>query len=132
MSDRRRERLAQRIKEEASHVILYELQDPRIGFLTVVRVKLSADLVQARIHVSIMGSEAEEKRALAALDHARGYIQGLLSDRLGVRRCPSISFVLDDTVKRGLRISSLIEQVKQERAQEGTTRTARRSQGKAD
>lgn len=116
MATRRQERLAQRIKEEVSNIILYELQDPRMGFVTVVRVKLSADLIFARVFVSIMGNEAERKRTLAALNHAVGYIQGLVSSRLGIRRCPTISFALDDTVQKGLRISRLIEQVRQESA----------------
>ncbi len=107
--------MAERIKEEASQVILYELQDPRMGFVTVMRVKLSADLLQARIFVSIMGEEAERKRALEALNHAGGYIQSQVSKRLGVRRCPTISFAPDDTVQKGIRISGLIEQVRRER-----------------
>ena len=116
-TSRRQDRLAERIKEEASQVILYELQDPRMGFVTVIKVKLSSDLVMARIFVSIMGTDAERNRTLAALRHAVGYIQTQISKRLGVRRCPSISFALDDTVQRGIRISGLIEQVKREREQ---------------
>ena len=114
MSSRRQDRMAERIKEEASRVILYEMQDPRMGFVTVIRAKISADLAQARVHISIMGTEAEQRRTLAALEHATGYIQGRISERLGVRRCPTISFVLDDTVQRGIRISHLIEQVRRE------------------
>ena len=113
--------MAERIKEEASRVILYELQDPRMGFVTVIRVKLSADLVHARVFISIMGTEAEQKLSLAALEHASKYIQVVISKRLGVRRCPTISFALDDTVQRGIRISSLIEQVKREHSGGGST-----------
>ena len=116
-TSRRQDRLAERIKEEASQVILYELQDPRMGFVTVIKVKLSPDLVMARIFVSIMGTDSERNRTLEALRHAVGYIQTQISKRLGVRRCPSISFALDDTVQRGIRISGLIEQVKREREQ---------------
>ena len=116
-TSRRQDRLAERVKEEASQVILHELHDPRMGFVTVIKVKLSSDLVMARIFVSIMGTDAERNRTLAALRHAVGYIQTQISKRLGVRRCPSISFALDDTVQRGIRISGLIEQVKREREQ---------------
>jgi len=119
MTNRRQDRLAERIKEEASRVILFEMQDPRMGFVTVIRVKMSADLVQAKVYISIMGSEVDQSRTLAALKHATGYIQAQISERLGVRRCPMISFVLDDTVQRGIRISSLIEQVKKEHSGEG-------------
>jgi len=114
-TNRRQDRLAERIKEEASQVILYELHDPRMGFVTVIKVKLSSDLVMARVFVSIMGTDADRNRTLEALRHAVGYIQTQISKRLGVRRCPTISFALDDTVQRGIRISGLIEQVKRER-----------------
>ena len=63
-TSRRQDRLAERVKEEASQVILHELHDPRMGFVTVIKVKLSSDLVMARIFVSIMGTDAERNRTL--------------------------------------------------------------------
>ena len=115
---RRLDRLAERIKEEASQIILYELQDPRMGFVTVMKAKVSADLSQAQVFVSIMGTEADQKRTLAALKHAAGYIQGRIGKQLGIRRYPILRFSLDDTVQRGIRISHLIEQVKREHSTE--------------
>jgi ribosome-binding factor A len=114
MASRRQERLAERVKEEVSRLILFDLQDPRMGFVTVMKVKLSSDLVQAKVYVSIMGDEADRNRTLAALSHATGYLQAQVSKGLGIRRSPTLSFALDDTVQRGIRISSLIEQVKRE------------------
>ncbi|MHC4503843.1 MAG: 30S ribosome-binding factor RbfA [Planctomycetota bacterium] len=62
VSGNRRERIARVIREEASRVILYELADPRIGFVTVTKVKVSGDLQSARVFLSVLGDEADRAR----------------------------------------------------------------------
>ncbi len=106
---RRIERVGEIIKQEASKAILYKLQDPRIGGLvTVTRVVPSPDLRMAKIYVTILGDESTQKKTLKALKHAKGYIQSEMASHLRMRNIPSLSFYLDDTVKKNNHILELI------------------------
>ncbi len=106
---RRIERVGEIIKQEASKAILFKLQDPRIGGLvTVTRVVPSPDLRIAKIYVTILGDEPTQKKTLKALKHAKGYIQSEMASHLKMRNTPSLSFYLDDTVKRNNHILELI------------------------
>ena len=67
-----------------------ELQDPRLGMVTVTRVKLSADLRHARIFYSSMGTDAERRTIERALEHSAGHIQRLVASRLTTRTAPRI------------------------------------------
>jgi len=116
MATRRQNRVSQRLRQEISKILLYELNDPRLkGVVTVTRVEISADLQNARVYLSVMGEEKEQRLSLAAIRHARGHIQHVLGDRLEFRRTPKLSFHIDETVKRGIRISSIIAQIARER-----------------
>lgn len=68
-------RVAEAIREVASETILFELKDPRVRHVTVTRVEVSADLQHARIYVSVMGSEREQKLCLQGLRRAAGFVQ---------------------------------------------------------
>ncbi|HJQ70172.1 MAG TPA: 30S ribosome-binding factor RbfA [Blastocatellia bacterium] len=117
MTGRRPERLAEQIKEEVSLIIAGEVEDPRIGFVTVTEAKLSADLRYAKIFVSVLGTEDEVAASLAALNHAAGFIRHQLGAALRIRRTPEIHFVYDDTVKTAARIEELLSE-EVEKAQE--------------
>ena len=75
MAGNRRERIARIIREEASRVVLHELGDPRIGFVTVTKVKVSADLSHARVYVSVYGDDAVRQETMKALSRATKVVQ---------------------------------------------------------
>ncbi len=108
MALRRKERLADAIKAEVSRIILFEMTDPRVGFVTVTAVELSGDLKQAKVKVSVMGDEREQAVTLSVIRHARGYIQKQLGEKLVTRSVPIISFEADDSVKRSVHLSKTI------------------------
>lgn len=108
MIGRRPERLAEQIKEEVSLIIAGEVDDPRVGFVTVTDAKLSADLQNAKVYVSVAGTEAEVKASVAALRHAAGFIRTQLGAVLRVRRTPELHFVYDETEMRAARIEELL------------------------
>jgi len=111
MSDGRRpQRLAEQIKEEVSLIIAGELEDPRVGLVTVSEVRLSPDLRYAKIYVGISGTEQEVKESLAALRHAAGFIRHELGSVLRMRRTPELHFVYDETDERAARIEELLIQ----------------------
>jgi len=109
MSSRRVQRVARMVSREVSNIILFELKDPRIKSVTVTKTEVSADLRHAKVFVSVMAVEKEAKLVFHGLNHARGHIQKAVGERLKMKFSPSIQFVEDDSVKKGLRISQLIK-----------------------
>lgn len=90
-----------------------ELKDPRLAVLaTVTEVRLSPDMKQARVYVSVAGNEAEQDAALAGLAAASGFIRHELAERLQLRRTPELLFVIDRSEQYGQRIDDLIRQTK--------------------
>lgn len=110
----RMEKVANAIKEEAGNIIQNELKDPRLGFITVMRVELTKDLQLARIYCSVMGSEDKKDKAMEGLESARGFIRRLLSERLKLRLSPELVFKLDKSVDYSIEISEAIERIKNE------------------
>lgn len=109
----RHERVAEEILHEVSTMLAGELKDPRLaGSMTVTEVRVSPDLRQARIFVSVVGSEAEQASALAGLATAAGYVRHELAERLRLRRGLEVHFVLDRSEEYGRRIEELLRQAK--------------------
>ena len=102
--------MAEAIREVVATAILFEVADPRVQSVTVIRVELSGDLRQAKVYVSIMGTEAERKRAMEGLKHAAGFLQSRVAARLQTRFTPILSFRLDEGVKKAVEIERLIEE----------------------
>jgi len=116
MSSRRVLKVAEAIREVVSMAILTELNDPRISNVTVTFVEVTPDLRQAKVHVSIRGDETEQKLSLRGLQHAAGFLQQKISQRIDTRYTPRIRFELDMGVKRSLEMTQLLDQLAQERA----------------
>jgi ribosome-binding factor A len=110
MTGRRPERLAEQIKEEVSLIISGEVEDPRVGFVTVTDVKMSPDLRHAKVYVSVIGTDDEVKGSLAALKHANGFIRYQLGAVLRMRHTPELHFAHDDAEVRAARIEELLSQ----------------------
>jgi ribosome-binding factor A len=131
MASRRLERIAENMKQEISRIVLFELQDPRVRFATILRVDPAADMKSAKVFVSIMGDEAKQKLAVHGLEHARGRIQTGIADRLKMRYTPYLHFVLDQSVKRSIHISQLIDELARERSQSRPAGTGEQNPGPA-
>jgi ribosome-binding factor A len=110
MKTHRLARVAEVVREVASETILFELRDPRVKMVTVTRAEVSGDLQHAKVYVSIMGSEREQKTCMNGLQRAAGFVQSKLGDRMRSRFIPIIQFVLDKGVKNSLEVSRLISE----------------------
>ena len=110
MAGRRLERVAEAIREVAASAILFELKDPRVQGVTVLRAEVTGDLRHAKVFVSLMGDAKQQKLTIHGLNHARGFIQSKVADRLQTRWTPVIQFVVDESVKKSIEITRLIEQ----------------------
>jgi ribosome-binding factor A len=112
VTGRRPERLAEEIREEVARMVAAELKDPRIGFVTVTRVELTADLRYARVHVGVLGSDAERGRTLAALRQAAGFVRREIGRRLRVRHSPEIDFRYDRGIEATDRVARILKDVR--------------------
>jgi len=101
--------MAEAIREVVSTAILFDVADPRVRGVTVLRVEMSNDLRTATAFVSIMGSETERKLAMSGLRHATGFLQARTAARLQTRFTPVLSFKFDDSIKKSVEISRLID-----------------------
>ena len=111
MSSRRTLKAASAIREVVSMAILTELRDPRVQNVTVTFVELSSDMRNAKIHVSVMGSQKEQDLCLHGLQRAAGYLQKRLNDRIDTRYTPRLHFVLDQGVKNAIKVAEILDEV---------------------
>jgi ribosome-binding factor A len=109
MASHRNLRVAEAIREVVATSILFEVADPRVRSVTVLRAEVTADLRFATVFVSIMGSESERKRSLTGLEHAAGFLQARVAARLQTRFTPVLSFKYDDSVRKSAELGRLID-----------------------
>jgi len=109
MTDRMR-RVNAAVREVLSETV-GELNDPRIGFVTVTGVETAPDLRTARVFVSVLGSVKKRENTLAGLEAAHGVLQARIARELRMKRTPQLTFEYDDSVERGVRISQLIDEL---------------------
>jgi len=110
MKPHRLERVAEVIREVASHTILFELRDPRVKNVTVTRAEVSGDLQHAKVYVSVMGTPKEQELTMHGLRSAAGFLQSKIADRLQTRFTPTVKFVLDQGVKKSIEMTRLINE----------------------
>ncbi len=112
---RRPERVADMLREEIAQIVGYELEDPRLTLVTVTDVRVSDNLRDARVYVTVTGDEAEHQAAMAALRHAAPYVRKQLGFALSLRHTPEIHFVRDTVEEQGQRVDQLLEEIRHER-----------------
>ena len=103
-------RVNKAVREVLSARLAGGLKDPRIGFVTVTGVETSSDLRHARVFVSVLGGEDERSDTLMGLRSAHGILQSAVAEELRMRRTPTLDFVYDDSIDRGMRITKLLEE----------------------
>jgi ribosome-binding factor A len=102
-------RINEVMREVVGAAISTDLNDPRIGFVTVTSVQTSPDLRTARVYVSVLGSAEERAATLAGLRSSHGVIQARIARETRMKRTPTLTFHYDDTVEKGVRISRLLD-----------------------
>ena len=110
----RTERVADTLREEIAQIVGYELEDPRLTMVTVTDVRISADMRDARVYVTVAGDEKEHKDALRALRHAAPYVRKQLGLSLNLPRTPELHFVRDKVEEDGERVDQLLDQIERE------------------
>jgi len=113
VSDLRLKRVENLIREQVSTFIMQGvIKDPRIdSFLSVTRVKVSKDLGYADVFMSSFRSEKKTEKAVAALNHAAGFIQHKLRSKLRLKNTPVLRFIKDDAIAEGFRITQKLKEL---------------------
>lgn len=114
MSGRRRQQVADLIRDEVSEILTYEIKDPRLGMVSITRVEMSPDLRYATIFASIYANEDEQQDALNALSGASGYIRRLLAPRLRIRHIPTLTFRLDTSMEHAEQITRTLNEIREQ------------------
>lgn len=121
------DKIKEALKEEVSRIVHGEINDPRIGFVTITRVEITPDLRLARIYFSVIGATASPQggaavgkespkskgKTEAGLKSATGYIRKLIAERLKLRYTPEILFVFDDSIEYSQHMSNLIKKARE-------------------
>jgi ribosome-binding factor A len=111
MSSRRRQQVADLIRDEVSEILTYEMKDPRLGMVSITRVEMSPDLRYATLFTSVYGDEDEQQSTLQALSGASGYIRRLLAPRLRIRHIPTVRFRLDHSMEHAEQITRTLHDI---------------------
>ena len=115
----RPKRVAELIREEIGALLTKGLKDPRIGFVSILGVRMSSDLRHANVYVSLYGSENEQKSSLIGLRNSAGWVRREIGKRLRLRVTPEIRFFPDDTLDRVYHLEDLFREIHEQEEQSG-------------
>lgn len=107
---KRSDRVGDLLREEIADIVMYRLKDPRLGFITVTGVEVTADLKLARVFVSTLQTE-ERETALDILNAARSFIHSHLRKRLKMKFIPKLEFRIDTSIEYGFRMDRLLKDI---------------------
>ena len=112
MTSYRADQVGEQVREEIMAIIRRDLKDPRIGFVSITAVRMSPDLRQARVRVSVLGNPDEQKASIKGLVSAKGLIRHELGRRLeNLKYSPELRFELDPSIEYSVHISELLKEV---------------------
>jgi ribosome-binding factor A len=114
---KRTDRVGDQIRMEIAHILMRRVKDPRVGFVTVTAVDVTADLRQAWVYVTVLQQGPQEAETLAVLARAEGFIRSELGRRLKLRYIPALTFVKDTSLDRVQRVMTLLDQVRPQPAE---------------
>ena len=115
MGQLRTEKVQEFIKQEVSNIILKELKDPRIGFVTVTKVEVTGDLRSAKIYISLMGNEQQKLDTWQGLKSALGFMRTEIGKRIRLRYTPDLTLLLDESLDYSAKIQELLLKIKKEK-----------------
>ncbi len=106
----RTNRVASQMQRELATIICEELKDPRLGMITIQEVRVARDLSHAKVYVTVIGGDLDVAGNVKQLNGAAGFMRTMLARRVKLRTVPELHFVFDESIERGARLTSLIEQ----------------------
>lgn len=113
MSNQRAARVGDQMREELAR-LLRGIKDPRVGFVSIVKVEVSGDLRHAKVFSSVLGNDQQKKESMKGLLSAAGFLRSELGQIMRLRYVPELHFELDESIEHGSRIAQLLVQVQRE------------------
>ena len=101
----------QKLARQVLGELIHDLKDPRIGFATVTAVRISPDLRHARVWVSVMGSEDDQKTTLEGLNSAKAHLRAELGRQISLKYLPELNFEIDHQIDEALRVEQLLHKL---------------------
>lgn len=111
MATRRQRQVAEQIHRELSVLLMRKVRDPRLEEVTITEVRITPDLLIARVFFSVLGEEEERRQAMAGLESAVGFLRTQLGSRMRLRSVPELIFELDQSAEYGRHIEELLAQI---------------------
>jgi len=120
MAINRVDRLNSLLKEVISDIIRLRVKNRAVsGLVTVTQVKITKDLRQAKVYISVIGDEAVKRETMDALDKGKGFIAVQASKEVRMRYFPSLTFILDDSVDKHMRIEDILTKIHEDNKKRG-------------
>ena len=124
----RQEKVSEAIRQEVSLIIHEELNDPRLGFVTITKVEMTHDLSFAKVFFSVLGGDDEYAKTADALESSTGFIRKLVSERINIRFAPELSFREDRSGEYSVHIQKLLDEVRGEDEPKKSSRVRKKKQ----
>ena len=112
MKPERRGRIDHEIQRALAKIIAEDVKDPRLGFVTVTRTEVAADLKHCKVFVSVIGDRHVARQSMDALNAAKRFVRGELGEAVKLRHTPELTFIEDRTTERAIALSKTLERVK--------------------
>ena len=115
MTSRRQLKAAEAIREVVASAIVTEIRDPRVQGVTVVGVEVTADMREAKVKVSVMGDEKQEKLSLHGLANSAGFLQKRIAQRIDTKNTPKLRFEVDKGLQNAMTVNEILERIRREK-----------------
>lgn len=112
MSRVRVQKISKQIERDVTDIIMNEIKDPKVGFITVTGAEVTNDLSFCKVYYSVLGGENRRDAATKALIRAKGFIKTELSKRLSTRKVPELIFEIDESIEYGNKIDMMLNELR--------------------
>ncbi len=102
------ERMDMTIQREISHILQFELKNPKLGFVTVTDVQCTNDLSQAKVYVTFLGKQGRNDAGMKVLNQSKGFIRSSVAKKIKIRKMPELIFIQDTSLEQGNRIEKIL------------------------
>jgi len=109
---KRTDRVSELIKREVGRILIREIKDPKLQFVTITSVKVSPDLKYSRIYYTIMGDASQRELTQQKLDHACGFMRSQIGKNLSLRYVPELKFYYDEVADYAANVERLLRDIK--------------------
>lgn len=99
------------IQREISHILQFELKNPKLGFVTVTDVQCTNDLSQAKVYVTFLGKQGRNEAGMKVLNQSKGFIRSAVAKKIKIRKMPELIFIQDKSLEQGNKIESILKEI---------------------